>query len=202
METKRQFYDIADLDLYGSKIYGMDLTQYIQQGTGEINRIGDTITNVFARVSATWSWTGLQSGTTRIWQGGNVRLMLVKTPQALTGLSINVLSDITSQVSDMFLNQVQTVNSFHDVTSPFKILAQKWIHSAQTTDVSGNAGDTHMGFLSKQLTKKHQYLDGSGNQTGRTYNYYLFATSSAPLAGSSDLLGKLQTSAVVSYKDA
>lgn len=202
LETKRQYYNIGDLPMYGSKFYAMDLTQYISQGTGEVQRVGDSISDVFARVSATWSWTGLQTGVTRIWHGGNVRLMIVKSPIALSGVSINTLFDVTSQVGSLLLNPTQSVNSPVNVTSPMKVIAQKWLHSYQTTDISGNYGETALGFMNTLLTKRQSYIDGTGNQLGRKFQYYLIVTSSAPSAGSSDLLGTLQTSAVVTYKDA
>lgn len=183
-------------------MYAADLTQYISQGSSEVTRIGDTISDVFARISATWSWVGLQGGTTRIWQGGSVRLMLVRTTTPVTGVTQNVLTDVTGQVNNIFLNSFQSVNSFVNDTTQYKVLAQKWIHSHQTTDVSGNYGPTQIGFMSKLLTPKHHYIDGAGNQLGKNYQYYIFVTSSAPNGGSSDVMGTLQMSALVSYKDA
>lgn len=202
VEVKRQYYNLADTDIYGARIYAHDLTQYITQGTGEVQRVGDTITDVTAHVSNTWAFEGLLGGTTRAWQGGHVRLLLVKTPTPLTGVAINVFTDVTGQANSVFLNPTQSVNSPINITSPIKVIAQKWLNSAQVNDIQGEYGAQGLGFMTKKLCARHKYLDGSGNQLGRQWNYYLLATASAPIAGSSDLLGKLQTTAVVTYRDA
>jgi hypothetical protein len=204
VETKRQYYNLADTDLGGSQIYAMDLTKYISQGTGEVQRVGDSISNVYCHVAANWSWVGYQLSAAKTrWSGGSVRLMLVRTVAPIVAANtINVLSNATSELAPLFLNSVQTISSPLNTLSSMKVLAQKYIHSTCATDTNQRLGSTNLGFMSKLLTPRQQYVDGTGNQPGRKYNYYLVATSSVPICIGADTMGTLQLTATVSYKDA
>lgn len=206
-EIKYQFQNFPDFVLGSQRWYAADLTQYIVQGTAANNRIGNVINNVYVKSSFALCWQGATIGGTRLWAGGNVRVLLVKTDQNLSTTQ-NVIADVTTAVNTYLFtsNTVQTVNGMLSPNNVLTVLLDKTFKCSHPTitgssGVGGFQGPQTIGHISHKLCARQKYNGGSGVQPTLVYNYYLLMTSSIQNSSVGDYMASCQIATRTSWRD-
>lgn len=206
VETKALATTVTDLTVGNRYVYVYAPLNNIVKGTGHQNRIGSTINNIRLTMAVSWSYLGLNpTGDTRVSSGGPLRVMIVRTPRDVTGLSQTAWNSTTATAGTNDVFPVLLSGTSHPATSlldpksDVKLVKQFWLH-ASSPHTSLIVGDTVFKQVSVRIPK-YEYDEING--TGRTYNYYVLVSSqTAPSQASNSQNGVMQSSFLVQWKDA
>lgn len=205
LEHKRIALLLPDRDVYYTTQYVFNPISSIAKGTSEDNRIGDQIHNAYLNLAFSFFHTGLQSGTTRVWNGTKLRIVVIRSNKQLgTGINWVASHPTTGDFQKLFAEPLQSsispVNT-HDYT----VLADRTISSHYDWDTIGTYAAPGVAKLRVNLGKQIRFQDNpgpGGYAMTKGTQVYVIMTASNVQSGTSDLAGKVQVSGYLSFTDA
>lgn len=213
IEVKHQLVNMEELAVNYNKFYTTQLFPWIVQGTGDQQRVGDRIKDVFLKASIGWSTLNNQTSVLgRVFSEGSIlRVILLRTQDkvSFSGLAENNYKDDTPTFaagsSQVLIDSTRLGIALANPYSRHKILKQWFIKPAPMNQGVSGAIPYQSCQVLKNIYAKvpaQQYVDGTGNQYGLKFQYHLCVMTSIPQSSSTDTAGYLHINYDLSYKDA
>lgn len=198
IETKHVHINMSDRSMLYLNWYYFRPLQAIAPGTGEGQRIGDTITNVFLDLGIYFTFSGLANFCNQV-----LRVMIVATDKEIS-VAPGAWA-ITPTTSGNF--DTVTASGFHVSSAPadksdYVILYDRKISVAQTGAVA--ASPPHKVIrIRKKLCQRAVYKEEliGGISYNKIRNYYVLVGASGESTTGATSLGSMQCSGFVYFKD-
>lgn len=198
-ENKRLILDYQDLALGTTTLYYINPIQHVAKGTNEDQRVGDVMTNVRLQLSMSYFHVGSNFIGTKMWDGSNLRVLVVKSHKRNTTLGNQWTAtpptggNFNGLFSNNFHGSFAPVN-LHDYT----LLADQTLSShTNTTNINNGVPSTLRWNI--PLCKRWQYLDN--DVYGKYNNIYVIITASNVDGTTTDTIGRVQCSGYLTWED-
>lgn len=197
--TERKHLNINrdDIDVFGLTYYYTDPMQFIVAGTGDGNRIGSKLSDVWLHLAFSWN----HSATT--WNGSVLRVLVVKCDQQLPNAASawNSTSAATGVFQQLLTNNFQISSAFpigHDYT----VVADKLVSSQRqyNTPTYGLPGVRRFRVKLGNMVYNNEPVSGVTYQKFK--NVYILVGLCNAGVSLLDNMGRMQFSGMVTWRDA